>query len=294
MRRTCHTVASQEVGVILDVVVNIRPSLPPRLLGSSHASSDPSSPEDRSPRVAGFLRGRSQARPGGRCGSAEPSRVDPTPTRVSPGSVNSRVCLASCASFSIHLRLLITMYPEERSKSPRCRRRRVAGPPCPVVRSVPCTPVCSGLAERVALRADISQSRASNPGRPEAALSTAGRRRRPQPGRGSNPTSAPTPCLFSLFPFEVLQPSGEVGCEASGIQSPSLGTPRGDSPHPSRANGGFSVARSAPRFPRAPCWRRGDVVSSGSWPQLHCSSWACHLNPPPPAPISLRPSVNRG
>lgn len=199
MRRTCHTVASQEVGVILDTVVNVRPSLPPSLLGSSHASSDPSSPEDRSPRVAGFLRGRSQARPGGRCGSAEPSRVDPTPTRASPGSVNSRVCLTSCASFSVHLRLLITMYPEERSKSPRCRRRRVAGPPCPVVRSVPCTPVCSGLAERVALRADISQSRASNPGRPEAALSTAGRARRPPPGRGSNPTSAPTPCLFHFF-----------------------------------------------------------------------------------------------
>lgn len=285
MRRTRHTAASQEAGVILDTVVNIRPSLPPSLLGSSHASSDPSSPEDRSPRVAGFLRERSQVRPGGRCGSAEPSRVDPTPTRVSPGSVNSRVCLASRASFSVHLRLLITMYPEERSKSPRCRRRRVAGPPCPVVRSVPRR---EGGAEGAGL---------AEPGlEPRAAGSCALHRRAraaPPARPGFEPHLRPHTLSFSLFPFEVLQPSGEVGCKASGIQSLSLGTPWGDSPHPSRANGGFSVARSAPRFPRAPCWRRGDVVSSGSWPQLHCSSWACHLNTPP-APISLHPSVNRG
>lgn len=108
--RIWHTrpiVTAPKMGVILDAVLNIQPSLPPSLLDLSHTSSDPSSPEDRSPRVAVFPRGRSQVKLGWRQrgsaerGSAEPSRVDPTPTReCPPGRVNSRMCLVSYNSQS--------------------------------------------------------------------------------------------------------------------------------------------------------------------------------------------------
>lgn len=85
------------MGVILFAVVNIQPSLPLSLLDWSHVSSDPSSPEDRSPGVAVFLRGRSQVKWGWRRGSAEPSRVDPTPTE----SVPREELVVGCASFPV-------------------------------------------------------------------------------------------------------------------------------------------------------------------------------------------------